>query len=123
MTIFDGVREKECEPGMWPSGLEKLPLDECTEVFAKRLRQAGPELERDGLAPPYKMRVRAFDPAVVGIGLVIEGANAEEEDRIRRLRDKLAEMLGFKAPNHEIYGLHITMAYLMRHIDGEERMS
>ena len=40
---------------------------------------------------------------------------------MRRLRDRLADTLGFRAPNHEIYGFHISIAYLMRHIDGEER--
>jgi hypothetical protein len=121
MTILDGVREKECEPGMWPPGKEKQPLLECTKEFAQRLRQLGLELGKEGLAPPYQMRVRAFDPAVVGIGLEIEGATAEEEKRMRRLRDKLADTFGFRAPNHERYGFHISMAYLLRHIDGEER--
>lgn len=102
MTVVDGVRDTECEPGMWPPGMEKLPLDECTREFSKKLRTVGLELEKEGLAPPYKMRVRGFDPAVIGIGLEIEGANPEEEKRLRR-------------------GFHITMAYLMRHIDGENR--
>ncbi len=67
------------------------------------------------------MRVRGFDAAVVGIGLEIEGATMEEERRMRRLRDRLADTFGFRAPNHETYVFHISMAYLMRHIDGEER--
>ncbi|KAL5089871.1 hypothetical protein Trisim1_004987 [Trichoderma cf. simile WF8] len=121
MTVVDGVRDTECEPGMWPPGMEKLPLDECTREFSKKLRAVGLELESEGLAPPYKMRVRGFDPAVIGIGLEIEGANPEEEKRLRRLRDRVSDALGFRAPNHETYGFHITMAYLMRHIDGENR--
>lgn len=121
MTVVDGVRDTECEPGMWPPGMEKLPLEECTREFSQKLRQVGLELEKEGLAPPYKMRVRGFDPAVVGIGLEIEGATAEEEKRMRRLRDRLADTLGFRAPNHETYGFHISMAYLMRHIDGDNR--
>jgi hypothetical protein len=121
MTVLDGVREKECEPGMWPPGKEKQPLAECTNEFTQRLRQLGPELAEEGLAPPYLMRVRGFDPAVVGIGLEIEGATAGEEKRMRRLRDRLADTFGFRAPNHETYGFHISIAYLLRHIDGEDR--
>ncbi|KAL7962910.1 RNA ligase/cyclic nucleotide phosphodiesterase [Trichoderma compactum] len=121
MTVVDGVRDTECEPGMWPPGMEKLPLDECTREFSTRLRAVSLELEKEGLAPPYKMRVRGFDPAVIGIGFEIEGANPEEEKRLRRLRDGVSDALGFRAPNHETYGFHITMAYLMRHIDGENR--
>ena len=121
MTVLDGVREKECEPGMWPPGLEKQPLADSTRDFARKLRELGPLLEGEGLAPPYQMRVRGFDPAVVGIGLEIEGATAEEDQRMRRLRDRLADTLGFRAPNHQTYGFHLSMAYLLRHIDGVER--
>jgi len=121
MTVLDGVREKECEPRMWPPGKEKQPLVECTKEFAQRLRQLGLELGKEGLAPPYRMRIRGFDSAVVGIGFEIEGATAEEEKRMRRLRDRLADTLRFRAANHERYGLHISMAYLLRHLDGEER--
>ena len=122
MTILDGVREKECEPGMWPPGKEKEPLEECTKDFSQKLRRLGLELEDQGLASPYHVRVMGFDPAVVGIGLEIEGATPEEEKRLRRLRDRLADTFGFRAPNHEYYRFHISLAYLMRHIDGDERL-
>lgn len=121
MTVLDGIREKECEPGMWPLGKEKQPLGDCTKVFAQNLRKLGLELEKEGLAPPYRMRVRGFDAAVVGIGIEIEGSTTEEEQRMRRVRDKLADALGFKAPNHETYQFHVSMAYLLRHVDGEDR--
>ena len=121
MTVLDCARENECEPGYWPSGKEKQQLAEYTKEFSQKLRQLGLELGKEGLAPPYHMRVRTFDPAVVGIGLEIEGATAEEEKRMRRLRDRLTDTIGFRAPNHENYGFHITLAYLLRHIDGEER--
>ncbi|CZT53172.1 uncharacterized protein RSE6_14633 [Rhynchosporium secalis] len=119
MTIFDGVRETECEPGMWPEGKEKQPLSETTAIFAERLKEL--DLEKEGLGPPYRMRVRSFDGCIVGVGLEIEGATVEEEKRMRRLRDRLADTLGFRAPNHEIYQFHISIAYLLRHIDGADR--
>ncbi|CAM1503480.1 Fc.00g010710.m01.CDS01 [Cosmosporella sp. VM-42] len=121
MTILDGVCETECEPGMWPARLGKRPLEEWTKGFSQSLRKVGPELEMEGLAPPYRMRVRCFDHAVCGLGLDVEGATAEEEARMRSLRDKLADSLGFRAPDHETYGFHITLAYLLRHVDGEDR--
>ncbi|KAH6962025.1 RNA ligase/cyclic nucleotide phosphodiesterase [Ilyonectria sp. MPI-CAGE-AT-0026] len=121
MTVLDGVRETECEPGMWPQGLEKEPLEACTKEFSRSLRQLGPELEKEGLAPPYRMRVRGFDPAVVGVGLEVEGATSEEQQRMRKLRDRLADTLGFRAPNHLTYQFHVTIAYWLRHVDGEDR--
>ncbi|KAH7155979.1 RNA ligase/cyclic nucleotide phosphodiesterase [Dactylonectria macrodidyma] len=110
MTVFDG-----------PKDLEKQPLDVSTREFSQSLRQFGLGLEEEGLAPPYRMRVRSFDPAVVGVGLEIEGATAEEEQRIRRLRDRLANTLGFRAPNHLTYQFHVTIAYWLRHVDGADR--
>lgn len=121
MTVFDGVREKECEPGMWPAGKEKQTVEESTRDFAALLRQYGPELEREGLAPPYHMRVRNYDAAVVGVGLEIVGVTDEEQARMRRLRDRLGDILGFKAPNHWVYEFHLSMAYLLSHVDGEDR--
>ncbi|KAF4472116.1 RNA ligase cyclic nucleotide phosphodiesterase [Fusarium albosuccineum] len=123
MTVFDGVREQECEPGMWPPDLAKQPLCEATADFSKRLREFGLSLEKEGLAPPYKIAVRGFDlPATVGVGLLVEGATREEEQRMRRLRDRLGDVLGFKAPNHETYRFHISIAYLLRHVDGDDRV-
>ncbi|KAH0841384.1 hypothetical protein AYO21_04981 [Fonsecaea monophora] len=123
MTVLDGVREIECEGDMWPEDLEKRPLDEYTVEFSKTLGELGDQLQSEGLAPPYKMRVRGFDPAVVGVGLEIEGATDEEEKRMRRLRDRLADAMGFRAPRHDMYIFHVTVAYLLRHVDGDDRLA
>jgi hypothetical protein len=48
------------------------------------------------------MQTQSFGDLVVGAGFVIPGATAEEETRMRRLQDRLADAgLGFRAPNHE----------------------
>ncbi|KAJ6139799.1 RNA ligase/cyclic nucleotide phosphodiesterase [Penicillium samsonianum] len=122
MTVLDGVRESECQPGMWPDGMEKKRLVEYTEDFTKSLRELGRELSKESLAPPFRMRVRGFDAGIVGSGLEVEGATAEEEQRMHRLRDRLADAVGFRAPNHETYQFHVTIAYLMRHVDGVDRV-
>lgn len=120
MTVMDGVRERECEPGMWPEGLGKKPLDKYTEEFSRSLRQFGLELEKEGLAPPYRMRVIGFGELTVGVGLNVVGATREEEQRLRRLRDRLADTIGVRAPRHDIYEFHITVGYWLRHADGDE---
>jgi hypothetical protein len=122
MTVFDGIREQECEPGMWPADKLKQPLDECTAEFSKSLRQFGLQLADEGLSPPYRMRLREFDyAATVGIGLILEGETPEEEKRMRRLRDRLADTMGFRAPNHNTYEWHMSVCYFLRHIEGEGR--
>lgn len=117
MTVIEGVLEKvECERN-------NKPLEEYTNEFAVRLRQVGLQLEQEGLAPPYRMRVRGFDQAApIGVGLLVEGATVEEEKRMRRLRDKLADNgLGYRKANHETYEFHVSVSYFLRHIDGEDR--
>lgn len=121
MTVLDGIHGDTITPGDRPPGFEGRSLEEVTEDFSQKLRQLGLKLEKEGLAPPYKMRIRGFDGAEVGIGLEVEGATADEEKRIRLLRDRLADALGLRRPNHDTYGLHITMAYLMRFIEGKDR--
>lgn len=122
MTIFDGMRESECEPGMWPPGRAKIPLAESTIIYREKLSAFGRTQLKDlGLAPPYKMRVRSIDANTAGIGLELEGATTEEEGRMRRLRDAIADVLGFRAPNHHAYIFHVSVAYFLRHVDGESR--
>ncbi|EXJ80697.1 hypothetical protein A1O3_06981 [Capronia epimyces CBS 606.96] len=121
MTVLDCVCEIQCEPEMWPTGMKQRPIHEWTSEFSKSLRHVGNELDKAGLAPPYRMRIRGFDAGVIGIGLEVEGVSVEEEKRMRRLRDKLADAIGFRAPRHETYTFHISIAYLLRHIDDEDR--
>ncbi|KAF5626794.1 RNA ligase cyclic nucleotide phosphodiesterase [Fusarium tjaetaba] len=121
MTVFDGVREEEAEPGMWPEGLEKLPLEECTRNFSKSVKSLGLSLMAEGLAPPYKMRVNGFQLGQFGMALDIVGATEEEEKRMRRLRDRLADAFGFHAPNHLTYRFHVSIAYLIRWLESEDQ--
>lgn len=120
MTVLDGVREEECEPGMWREGVEKRPIPEYTKEFTPILRKLGGDLHSLGLAPPYRMRARGVGPLDVGFGIAVEGATAKDEKRIRRLRDTLADALDLRVDNHEVYAFHITMGYWLRHVDRAE---
>ncbi|PTB45827.1 hypothetical protein M441DRAFT_54849 [Trichoderma asperellum CBS 433.97] len=122
MTVLDGIHGDKATPAKRPPGFERQSLEEVTQDFSQKLRLLGLGLEQEGLAPPYKMKIRGFHPGAVGIGLEVEGATADEEKRIRLLRDRLADVLGLRRPNHDTYGLHITMAYLMRYIEGKDRV-
>lgn len=121
MTVLGGIHGDKVTPGKRPPGFQGRSLEEVTEDFSQKLRQLGLELEKEGLAPPYKMKIRGFNGAKFFIGLQVEGATAEEEKRIQLLRDRLADALGLRLPNHDTYGFHITIAYLMRYIEGKNR--
>ncbi|KXT17709.1 hypothetical protein AC579_9034 [Pseudocercospora musae] len=122
MTMLDCVGEDNREPGWWPPGKEQQPLDQCTRDFAARLRHLHGALEVDKLRPPYRVKGTGFDiENGSGIGLCVEGADADEEKRLRRLRDLLADTIGFRDPRHESYAFHVTICYFIRYIEGEDR--
>lgn len=117
MTIFEGVCDQVRRPGYWPTDLPlDAPLDEVTAHFVSKL--TGFDLDSDG--PPYRMRVDGMDPLEVGIGIHLEPRGDEEGRRIRGLRDRLADVLDLKNPGHERYGLHFSVAYLLRRLSDEQ---
>lgn len=117
MTIFEGVCDQVRDAEHWPRDLaQNAPLDEVTEDFSRRLSDFS--LEDDG--PPYLMMINGLDPLEVGIGIHLEARTQDEERRLRRLRDLLAERLKLKMPNHDNYGLHISIAYLLRRLTEEQ---
>ncbi|EMD01047.1 hypothetical protein BAUCODRAFT_29427 [Baudoinia panamericana UAMH 10762] len=123
MTVFDGVRDIEHEPNAWPSSLEKMSLAEVTANFAQKLRTLGQQLVSEGLQPPFRMRTCGLERRHGGMGIAVQGATPEEDRRLRSLRDRLADTLGFKASNHDVYGFHVTVAYLLLPLAGEDKQS
>ncbi|EME82913.1 uncharacterized protein MYCFIDRAFT_211195 [Pseudocercospora fijiensis CIRAD86] len=117
MTTCDGV----IKYGYWPPGRSEKDLQEFTEEVRERMKALGEKLEGEGLASPYHIRGRGFDACVNGIALEVEGATEEEERRLRRLRDTLADAFGFKQPTHDTYTFHVSIAYLLRFLEDEER--
>lgn len=120
MTVLDGVNEADREPGLWPPGKEQQPLDECTQDFLQRLSQLPPRLKAEGLAPPYMVQVAGIEVHPGGIHLKIECQSDDEEKRMRRLRDVLADTIGFRRPTHEAYQWHMGFCYLTKYLDEDE---
>lgn len=124
MAIIDGVTDAHREETQWPPQKNKMPVKEYTAELAAKLDELNQSLLDEGLSGPYKMRVVGFLPwAATGrIDLRVEATSPEEDKRIRRLRDRLAdEALGFRAPDHDAYEFHISIVYLLRHMDDSER--
>ncbi|KAK3329794.1 RNA ligase/cyclic nucleotide phosphodiesterase [Apodospora peruviana] len=119
MTVFEGVCDKVRSPaGFWPCDLATdATLEECTKHFAVKLKNF--ELETG--TPPYRCRITGFSDLEVGVGVHVEFETADEERRVRRLRDRLAERLEIRHPQHDRYKLHLSMAYLLRHLTEEQK--
>ncbi|TDZ38769.1 hypothetical protein C8035_v006591 [Colletotrichum spinosum] len=118
MTVFEGVCDQVRQPGYWPSDLTlNVPLETCNTHFEKTLSSF--KLTPDE-TPPYKMTAGGFDPLDTGIAVRLEGRTPAETDRVRALRNRLANALNIRHPVHESYGFHLSVAYLLRHLDDNQ---
>lgn len=110
MTVFDGVSHAERHGVDHPAALpENVTAAACDSFVLNRMQQFDPQD-----TPTFNQR-----PARLGFhrsgGIWVElAANAGEEQRLRKLRDRIADVLGLRRPNHETYLFHITLAYLVR---------
>lgn len=103
MTVFNGAIETLRAPGHWPEELAlDLPVGQTTGYLAGRL--AG--FEGPG---PFAMRIAEVTP----FGLTLAGATDADEETARAWRDALTEPFGYRAPNHDGYAFHVTLAYII----------
>lgn len=103
MTVFNGAIETCREPGHWPQDLAlDLPIDAVTDYLAARL---------DGFRGPgpFDMRIAEVTP----YGLTLTGATDADEAMARAWRDALTEPFAYRAPGHDAYNFHVTLAYLI----------
>lgn len=110
MTVIQGADDAVRKPGDWPADLPlDAPLDVCTAHFERKL--ANFQLD---CALPFRMRIVDFSAhRDSGATVRLEPADDSENRKIRGLRDRIADLLAIRAPGHEQYGFHVTLAYLV----------
>ena len=103
MTLFQGVVETRRALPFWPVDLPlNTPIDDMTALYLDRLA---------GFAPgaPFEVRPEALTPN----GLVVVPATAGDAKALADWRDRLADIHGYRHPDHDDYTFHITFAYLI----------
>ena len=109
MTIFQGVIEYRRKSGFWPPDLAlDMPIDETTVRLRERLREFTGE-------PPFKVHVVEALPT----GLTLDGITAADRKALRDWRDALADIFGYRHPDHDSYRFHITFAYVIQRFDDD----
>lgn len=109
MTLFEGVIEGRREQGYWPGDIPlETPIDDMTELMAARL-------EGFSIFEPFKVAIVEARPS----GLLVEGATEGDRKVMRAWRDAMAELLGYRQPNHEDYKFHITFTYAIERLEDE----
>jgi hypothetical protein len=118
MTVLGCADDENRKPGLWPKGVAfDASMADCDAALMSRLSS----FSLDGQWP-LRMRVDT-ERAGPGEGLRIElvPVDAQEEAKIRRLRDRLSDATGIRAPDHDRFTFHITLGYLVAELDRDER--
>jgi hypothetical protein len=113
MTLFQGIIEHRRSLPYWPADMPvETPIDDMTAIFLDRLAGFEP-------GPVFQMEVVEATP----IGLTLEGLSEADLASLRGWRDRLADLLGYRHPDHETYRFHITFAYMIERFDDETMMA
>ena len=106
MTLFQGIIEYRREWPFWPKDMPAdTPVETMTTHYLERLAGFTP-----GRA--FAMRPEALTPN----GLVLVPVDAASAISLSDWRDRLAEVFGYRHPDHDRYAFHITFAYLRRRL-------
>lgn len=117
MTVFEGVCDQIRKTGHWPSDLPiTASLETCNVLFEQKLKDFA---LRDDV--PFKVKPLGLLPLVDGIALNIQPATADDEQRLRDLRDRLSELLMLRHEEHASYEFHLSIGYLIRQLSQEEQ--
>jgi hypothetical protein len=109
MTLFQGIIEYRRDQPFWPADVPlDTPIDEMTAIMRERLSDFQ-------VSTPFRVSVTEARPS----GLLMEGATEADKRALKEWRDALADVLGYRHPDHEDYRFHITFAYVIERLSDE----
>lgn len=109
MTLFQGILDRRRAQPYWPDDLPlDMPVAETTAEFITRL---------EGFAPGPRFAVEVVE--ATPLGLTVDGVTAEDRAALAQWRNRLADVFGYRHPDHESYVFHITFAYPIRWLADE----
>jgi hypothetical protein len=104
MTLFQGIIEYRRRLPYWPQEIAlDTEIDGMTDLYLDRL-QSFAALE------PFRVGVTEVTPA----GLTVEGLTVDDRRSMHAWRDALANVFGYRHPDHDSYVFHITFCYPRR---------
>jgi hypothetical protein len=112
-TLLGGPNDQDRHRYGWPSDIPiSTSIAECNRIIGERIARFRMNTELP--LRFYLDKEKTLAP-LLACGLQLVPADAEEERKIRRLRDRMAdEVFRYREANHESFGFHISMAYQMR---------
>ncbi|MBX9466782.1 MAG: DUF1868 domain-containing protein [Rhizobium sp.] len=107
MTLFQGIIETRRALPYWPADVPvETPVDDMTAIFMDRLAHLRP-------GEAFAVEVVHATPN----GLTVDGVTQRDRDVLKDWRDRFADLLGYRHPDHETYVFHITFAYMIERFD------
>lgn len=111
MTFFELLCDQVRKPEFWSTKLAlDAPLEETDRFFADVLRD---------FEFPQQIHMCVKDLHLTTIGL--RPQSEEHEAYLRAKRDELAAVTGVRQPNHDRYGFHISLSYLLIQLTQDEK--
>lgn len=117
MTVFEGVIDEKRMAPFWPNDVPRdASIQACTQHFIARLRNFFIDKNFKIL-----MKIKDFDVYKdSGATVRLAPASSQESQKLRDLRDRLAQCLGIRSPEHDDYGFHITLGYLVQWMNAQQ---
>jgi len=121
MTVFPGANDLDRTAYGWPSYVPlTATMETCNQMVEERMFAAR-------LHCKLPLRVRVDVSATLNYfsacTLRMLPADREENDKLRVIRDQLAEVYGFRTKDHDQYTFHITMSYQMARFTEQEQIA
>ena len=107
MTLFQGIIETRRAPSYWPADVPlETPIDDMTAILMDRLALFAP-------GENFSVEVKHATPN----GLTLDGVTERDRSVLKDWRNRFADLLGYRHPDHDAYVLHITFAYMIDRFD------
>jgi hypothetical protein len=115
MTIFNGIS--------YPARQVNFPTDippDADEAFCNAWFLAKLKAFDLGCALPFRLRALPVEMQTNLYNILYEPVDAAENRKIRGLRDRLAQALNYRLPDHDSFRFHITLNYFYSTMTSEE---
>ncbi len=111
MTLFDCCNVNTVNTPYWPKKIvEDNNYTKIAYLLSKRIKKY--------IFPDrFDLKLKKL---FGGYSIILESNTNKDEKIIRGCRNKLSDLLGIRFENHDTYTFHITLAYILRKLKGDE---